>query len=67
MGLLDQNTFKVRTEELEDKIISKKELHYVLNYVVNNIFLSNLGQYYFPDDNLWSIRFLKMCYLEWRR
>ena len=60
MDLIDQTNklIKVRIEELESKIRSKKDLYYILRQWC--IFLCIfLGQYYIPDETQWSIRFFK--------
>ena len=60
MDLIDQTNrcVKVRIEELESKIRSKKDLYYILKQCCKFIFLHK-GQYYLPDESHWSIRFLK--------
>ena len=60
MDLIDQinKLIKVRIEELESKIRSKKDLYYILRQWCNIICIF-LGQYYIPDESQCSIRFLK--------
>ena len=60
MDLVDQTSklIKVRIEELESKIRSKKDLYYILRQFCMFL-LIYLGQYYIPDEAQWTIRFLK--------
>ena len=60
MDLIDQSNklIKVRIEELESKIRSKKDLYYILRQWCKFVCIF-LGQYYIPDESQWSIRFLK--------
>ena len=60
MDLIDQTNklIKVRIEELESKIRSKKDLYYILRQWCIFLFIF-LGQYYISDEAQWSIRFLK--------
>ena len=60
MDLIDQTNklIKVRIEELESKIRSKRDLYYILRQSCMFSF-DILGQYYIPDEGQWSIRFLK--------
>ena len=62
MDLVDKTNklIKVRIEELESKIRSKKDLYYVLRQCCKPVCLFiSLGQYYLPDEGQVSIRFLK--------
>ena len=61
MDLIDQNNklVKVRIEELESKIRSKKDLYYILRQCCKLRYYLLKGQYYLPDEGHWSIRFLK--------
>ena len=61
MDLVDHvnKLVKVRIEELESKIRSKKDMYYILKQCCKHILINILGQYYLPDENQWSIRFLK--------
>ena len=65
MDLVDQTNklIKVRIEELESKIRSKKDLYYILRQSCMFL-LIYLGQYYIPDEAQWTIRFLKDYYQE---
>ena len=60
MDLIDHTNrcLKVRIEELESKIRSKKDLYYILRQCCKFIFYHK-GQYYLPDESHWSICFLK--------
>ena len=63
MDLIDQanRLVKVRVEELESKIRSKRDLYYVLRQCCTCDYLLSftLGQYYLPQESHSSIRFLK--------
>ena len=61
MDLVDQTNvcIKVRVEELESKIRSKRDLYYVLRQWCKKKLINFKGQYYLPDESHWSIRFLK--------
>ena len=45
--------------ELESKISSKKDLHYILRQGCKQLLLIKLGQYYIPNMNQWPIVYLK--------
>ena len=61
MDFVDETNrlIKVRIEELESKIRSKKDLYYILRQCCKQILLLYVGQYYLPEESQWSIRFLK--------
>ena len=49
----------VTKSELESKISSKKDLHYILRQGCKTKLISCIGQYYIPNMNQWSIAYLK--------
>ena len=49
----------VTKSELESKISSKKDLHYILRQGCKQLLLIKLGQYYIPNMNQWPIVYLK--------
>ena len=63
MDMIDQanRLVKVRVEELESKIRSKRDLYYVLRQwcMLKFLIIDILGQYYLPQESHSSIRFLK--------
>ena len=63
MDMIDQvnRLVKVRVEELESKIRSKRNLYYVLRqwFMLKLLIIVILGQYYLLQESHSSIRFLK--------
>ena len=49
----------VTKSELESKISSKKDLHYILRQGCKLLFIIKLGQYYIPNMNQCPIFYLK--------
>ena len=49
----------VTKSELESKISSKKDLHYILRQCCKKLLISSIGQYYIPNMNQCSIAYLK--------
>ena len=49
----------VTKSELESKISSKKDLHYILRQGCKLLFIIKLGQYYIPNMNQCPIIYLK--------
>ena len=49
----------VTKSELESKISSKKDLHYILRQGCKQLLLIKLDQYYIPNMNQWPIVYLK--------
>ena len=49
----------VTKSEIESKISSKKDLHYILRQGCKQLLLIKLGQYYIPNMNQWPIVYLK--------
>ena len=49
----------VTKSELESKINSKKDLHYILRQGCKQLLFIKIGQYYIPNMNQWPIVYLK--------
>ena len=59
MEISNNKKLTVTKSELESKISSKKDLHYILRQGCKKILISCLGQYYIPNMNQCSIAYLK--------
>ena len=55
----DKKKLTVTKSELESKIRSKKDLHYILRQGCEYYKFTILGQYYIPNMNQCSIAYLK--------
>ena len=49
----------VTKSELESKINSKKDLHYILRHWCKQLLFIKIGQYYIPNMNQWPIVYFK--------
>ena len=49
----------VTKSELESKISSKKDLHYILRQGCKQLLFIKIGQYYIPNMNQWPIVYLQ--------
>ena len=55
----DKKKLIVTKSELESKISSKKDLHYILRQGCKQLLFIKIGQYYIPNVNQWPIVYLK--------
>ena len=59
MEISNNKKLTVSKSELESKISSKKDLHYILRQGCKSKLITCIGQYYIPNMNQWSIAYLK--------
>ena len=55
----DKKKLIVTKSELESKISSKKDLHYILRQGCKQLLFIKIDQYYIPNMNQWPIIYLK--------